>query len=109
MVISNLSTPSIPTDLAREPIQADPNRMPPVLALVPPPPPAPPPPERFLKPATVARFRGMYPNLDPYACKAAFDAWADGLPEEEKPRHYDAVFKKFAERWVVGKLIVNNP
>jgi hypothetical protein len=109
LVISNLSTPSIPPDLAREPIQADPNRLPPPLALVPPPPPALPPPERFLKPATVARFRGMYPNLDPYACKAAFDIWADGLPAEEKPRHYDAVFKKFAEKWVVGKLIVNNP
>ena len=109
LVISNLSTPSIPTNLAREPIQAEPNRLPPPLMLVPPPPPAPPPPERSLKPATVARFRGMYPNLDPYACKAAFDAWADGLPAEEKPRHYDAVFKKFAERWVVGKLIVSNP
>jgi hypothetical protein len=31
------------------------------------------------------------------------------LPAEEKPRHYDAVFKKFAEKWVVGKLIVSNP
>ena len=109
LVISNLSTPSIPPKLAKEPIKADPNRQPPALALVPPPEPPAPPPERFLKPATVAKFRALYPNLDPYACKAAFDAWADGLPPEKKPRHYDAAFKGFAEKWVVGKLIVSNP
>ena len=109
LVISNLSTPSIPSELAREPIQADTNRMPPVLALVPPPPPVPPPPEKFLKPATVARFRGMYPNLDPYACKAAFDAWADALPAERKPRSYDRALMGFAQKWIIGKLIVNNP
>jgi len=106
LVISNLSTPSIPPELAREPFQVDTNRMPPVLALVPPPPP---PPEKFLKPATVARFRGMYPNLDPYACKTAFDAWADGLPAERKPRHYDRAFMGFAQKWIIGKLVVSNP
>ena len=57
----------------------------------------------------MARFRAMYPRLDPYACKAAFDDWAEGLPPERKPRHYDAAFKGFAEKWVVGKLIVSNP
>ena len=109
LVISNLSTPSIPPNLAREPIHADINRLQPPLALVPPPPPAPPPPERFLKPRTVGEFRRIYPNLDPYACKAAFDVWADGLPPERKPRYYDRVFMSFAEKWIVGKLVVSNP
>jgi hypothetical protein len=110
LVISNLSTPSIvPREAARAHVQSDPNRQPTALALVPPPEPPAPPPERFLKPATVARFHGMYPRLDPYACKADFDAWAEGLPPEKKPRHYDAAFKGFAEKWVVGKLIVSNP
>jgi hypothetical protein len=109
LVISNLSTPSIPPKLAKEPIKADSNRQPPALALIPPPEPPAPPPERFLKPATVTKFRALYPNLDPYACKAAFDAWAEGLPPEKQPRFYDAAFKGFAEKWVVGKLIVSNP
>jgi len=110
LVISNLSTPSIvPREAARELVQGDPDRQPPALALVPPPAPPAPPPERFLKPATVARFHGMYPRLDPYACKADFDSWAEGLPPEKKPRHYDAAFKGFAEKWVIGKLIVSNP
>ena len=110
LVISNLSTPSIvPRTAARTLVQGDPNRQPPALALVPPPEPPAPPPERFLKAATVARFRAMYPRLDPYACKAAYDFWIEGLPPERKPRHYDAAFKGFAERWVVGKLIVSNP
>jgi len=110
LVISNLSTSSIvPREAAKAHVQSDPNRPPPALALVPPPEPPAPPPERFLRPATVARFRGLYPNLDPYACKAAFDAWADGLPPEKKPRHYDAAFKGFAEKWIVGKLVVSNP
>ena len=65
--------------------------------------------QKFLKAATVAHFRGLYPRLDPYACKGAYDFWIEGLPPERKPRHYDAVFKKFAEKWVVGKLIVSNP
>jgi len=110
LVISNLSTPSIvPREAPRQIIQSDPNRQPPALALVPPPEPPAPPPERFLKPATVARFRGMYPHLDPYACKAAYDVWIEGLPPERKPRHYDAAFKGFADRWVLGKLVVINP
>ncbi len=106
LVISNLSTPSIPPNLTREPIQRDTNQTPPALALVPLPPP---PPEKFLKTTTVAHFRGLYPRLDPYACKAAYDVWVEGLPPEKKPRHYDAVFKKFAESWVVGKMVVSNP
>lgn len=110
LVISNLSTPSIvPRDVARTLLQGDPKRQRPTLALVPPPEPPPSPPERFLKPATVAWFRALYPNLDPYACKAAYDFWIEGLPPERKPRHYDAAFKGFAESWVVGKLIVSNP
>jgi hypothetical protein len=108
-VISNLSRPSIPPKLATVTIQADPNRQAPALALVPPPEPPAPPPERFLKPATVAQFRALYPNLDPYACKAAFDFWANGLPPEKQPRHYDAAFKGFAKKWVVGKLVFNPP
>lgn len=106
LVISNLSTPSIvPRVAVRTLIQGDPNRPPPDLALVPPPEP----PERFLKPATIARFRALYPNLDPYACKAVYDFWIASLPPERKPRHYDAAFKGFAEKWGVGKLIVSNP
>jgi hypothetical protein len=109
ILISNLSTPSILPKMARKPIQRDPDRQPPALALVPPPAPPAPPPERFLKPATVARFRALYPNLDPYACKAAFDAWAAGLAPEKQPRHYNAAFMGFAQKWIVGKLVVNNP
>ena len=109
LVISNLSSPSIPPKLAREPIQNDPDRTRPALALVPQPEPPPPPPERFLKPATVARFRAMYPRLDPYACKDDFDGWAETLPPEKKPRRYDAAFMGFARKWIVGKLIVSNP
>jgi len=109
LVISNLSTPSIPPNLVKTPVQRDPNRQPPALALVPPPEPPPPPPERFLKPATVAEFKGLYPRLDPYACKDDFDAWAAGLPPEKQPRHYDRAFMGFARKWIVGKLIVSNP
>ena len=109
LVISNLSIPSIPSKLAKTKIQSDPNRQHPALALVPPPEPPAHPPERFLKATTLARFRGLYPRLDPYACKAAYDFWIEGLPPEKKPRHYDAVFKKFAESWVVGKIVVSNP
>ena len=83
--------------------------MPPTLLLVPPPPAPEPPPERLLKPTPVAQFRGLYPNLDPYACKADFDFWVSGLPPEKRPRHYDAAFKGFAKKWIVGKLVVSNP
>jgi Plasmid encoded RepA protein len=109
LVISNLSTPSILPKLAKAKIEADPDRPPPALALVPPPEPPAPPPERLLKPATVAKFRALYPNLDPYACKAAFDAWAAGLAPERQPRYYNAAFMGFAQKWIVGKLVVNNP
>jgi hypothetical protein len=108
LVISNLSTPSIPPDLLREPIQGEVNGTPPALVLLPPPPPKLPPPEKMLKPGTVARFSALYPNLDPYACKAAFDVWAAGLPPDQRPRHYDRVFLSFAKRWIVGKMVVNN-
>jgi hypothetical protein len=102
IVIGNLSTPSILPKMAKGPIQRDPNRQPPALALVPPP-------ERFLKPSTVAEFRRLYPCLDPYACKGDFDAWAVDLPAEKQPRFYDRAFMGFARKWIVGKLIVSNP
>ena len=89
-------------------LTANPDRTPPALALVPPAKP-PAPPERFLKAATVERFNALYPRLDPYACKAAFDAWAEGLPPEKQPRHYDRAFMGFAQKWIIGKLIVSNP
>ena len=54
-----------------------------------------------LKPATVERFRKLYLRLDPYACKADFDAWLeDG---KELPEHYDAAFLGFAKQWSKGK------
>jgi hypothetical protein len=112
LVISNLSTPSIvPREAARVRVQTDPGHKHPSLALVPPPEPPEPPqpqPERFLKPATIAEFKQMYPRLDPYACKADFDAWVAGLVPEKQPRYYDAAFKGFARKWIVGKLIVSN-
>ena len=108
LLISNLSSPSIPPEEPGHPPQraetAD--RTPPDLRRVPKPAP---PPERPLSPASVETFRFMYRGLDPYACKAAYDFWIAGLPPERKPRHYDAAFKGFAEKWVVGKLIVSNP
>jgi hypothetical protein len=110
LVISNLSTPSIvPCEAVRELVPSDPNRQPPALAVIPPPLPAPLPSEKFLKAATLARFRGLYPNLDPYACKADFDVWAEGLPPERKPKYYNAAFLGFAKSWIVGKLVVSNP
>jgi hypothetical protein len=54
-----------------------------------------------LKPVTVERFRKLYPRLDPYACKADFDAWLD--EGKEPPRHYDAAFLGFAKKWTKGK------
>ena len=54
-----------------------------------------------LKPVTVERFRKFYPRLDPYACKADFDAWLeDG---KESPKHYDAAFLGFAKKWTKNK------
>ena len=98
--ISNLSNPSIPPEPPREPIPGDPNRVPPALTLVPAPPP---PPEKPLKPATMEEFRRLYPRLDLYACKAAFDGWTENLPPEKQPRHYDRAFLGFAKKWSKGK------
>lgn len=56
---------------------------------------------KSLQPATVERFRTLYPRLDPYACKDAFDAW---LEAKEAPRHYDRAFLGFAKKWVKGKF-----
>ena len=110
--ISNLSRPSITSEEPRQPVPLtiDATARPaPALALVPPPTPPAPPPERHLRPATVGKFRALYPRLNPYDCKAAYDFWAEGLPPEKKPRHYDAAFLGFAKKWIVGKLIVSNP
>lgn len=56
---------------------------------------------RSLRPTTVERFRKLYPRLDPYTCKDAFDAW---LEANEAPKHYDAAFLGFAKKWVKGKF-----
>lgn len=48
-------------------------------------------------------FSDRYPGLDPYACKAAFDAWQEGLAPENKARHYDSAFLGFAAKWAKGK------
>lgn len=60
--------------------------------------------ERFLKSATIETFRDRYKNqrLDVYACKAAFDVWLES-PNIEQPKHYDAAFLGFAEKWAKGK------
>jgi hypothetical protein len=59
-----------------------------------------PPPIKDLAPATVERFRKLYPRIDPHACKDDFDAW---LEAKEPPRHYDRAFLGFAKKWVKGK------
>lgn len=56
---------------------------------------------KSLHPATVERFRKLYPRLDPYTCKDAFDSW---LEAKEAPKHYDAAFLGFAKKWVKGKF-----
>jgi hypothetical protein len=56
---------------------------------------------KSLKPTTVERFRKLYPRLDPYTCKDAFDSWLEG---KEAPKHYDAAFLGFAKQWVKGKF-----
>ena len=53
-----------------------------------------------LRPSTVERFRKLYPRLDPYACKGAFDAW---LEAKEAPRSYDGAFLGFAKKWIKSK------
>lgn len=54
-----------------------------------------------LQPATIERFRRLYPRLDPYACKDAFDSW---LESKTPPRSYDKAFMGFAKKWVMGKF-----
>ena len=56
---------------------------------------------QHLLPETVERFRLLYPRLDPYACKDAFDVW---LETKEAPRSYDKAFMGFAKKWVKGKF-----
>ena len=59
-----------------------------------------PPPVKDLAPATVERFRELYPRIDPHACKDDFDGW---LEAREQPRDYDRAFLGFARKWVKGK------
>ncbi len=54
-----------------------------------------------LRPTTLERFRKLYPRLDPYACKDAFDSW---LESKTPPRSYDKAFMGFAKKWVMGKF-----
>jgi hypothetical protein len=53
-----------------------------------------------LHPVTIEQFRTIYPRLDPYTCKGAFDTWLAG---KEPPRSYDKAFMGFARKWVKGK------
>jgi len=53
-----------------------------------------------LKPATVERFRTLYPLLDPQACKTDFDGWAAG--RKRPARDYDKAFLGFAKKWAAG-------
>jgi len=107
LLISNLSEPSIPREVlpaSAKPAGERPRN--PNVRLVPKPAPLPP---KDLKPGTVNEFRRLYPNLDPMACKKAFDAWLAGKGEEARPRFYDRAFMGFARKWIVGKLVVSNP
>ena len=81
LVISNLSTPSIPAEVPRK---------------------LPPPQEQPLNPETVTKFKAAWPNLDPYACRYDFDAWLEKLPGRQ-PRQYDRAFLGFAKKWAIGK------
>lgn len=102
LVISNLSTPSISPDLARDlpPSTAEEITVAPTLALIPA---SAQPNPKPLKPLTVEQFRERYPCFDPYACKAAFDAWQEELPPDRQARHYDRAFLGFAAKWVLGR------
>jgi len=105
--ISNLSEPSIPREVlpaSAKPAGERPRN--PNLRLAPKPVPKPP---KELKPATVTEFRRLYPNLDPMACKKAFDTWLAGKGPEAQPKLYDRAFMGFARKWIVGKLVVNKP
>jgi hypothetical protein len=46
---------------------------------------------------TIEQFRAMYPRLDVYACKAAFDTWLPSAPEQ--PKNYQRAFIGFAKSW----------
>ncbi|BBL77404.1 replication initiation protein [Methylomagnum ishizawai] len=50
-----------------------------------------------LSPATIGRFRELYPHLDPYVCKKAFDGWAAG--KKRPAQDYDRAFLGFAAKW----------
>lgn len=56
---------------------------------------------KSLRSTTVERFRKLYPRLDPYTCKDAFDSW---LEAKDAPKHYDAAFLGFAKKWAKGKF-----
>jgi hypothetical protein len=45
----------------------------------------------------IGQFRAMFPRLDVYACKAAFDAWLPTAPEQ--PKNYQRAFIGFAKSW----------
>jgi hypothetical protein len=108
--ISNLSEPSIPREvLPASATTAGERSRNPNVRLVPKPVPPSPPPPKELKPTTVTEFRRLYPNLDPMACKKAFDTWLAGKGPEARPKLYDRAFMGFARKWIVGKLVVNNP
>ena len=62
-----------------------------------------PPPIKDLAPATVERFRKLYPRIDPHACKDDFDAWLE-VEAREQPRDYGKAFLGFARKWVKGKV-----
>lgn len=53
-----------------------------------------------LKPATVEKFRTLYPGFDPYGCKAYFDTFLEG---KEAPRSYDAAFLGYAKKWAANQ------
>jgi hypothetical protein len=96
LLISNLSIPSIQPEPTNAPLQSgEPlvysTQTTPKL------------PERQLKMRTVTEFRHLYPNLDPYACKAAFDSWLENLPPENQPKYYDRAFVGFARKWIISR------
>ncbi len=62
-----------------------------------------PPGQHSLKTETLERFSNLYPGLDPYACKAAFDSWLEGKRPDQQPKAYDRAFLGFARKWAVGR------
>jgi len=57
-----------------------------------------------LKTTSIEIFRKRYPGLNPYECKAYFDAWIAEKPSQRQPEKYDAAFLGFAKRWAVSRL-----